>query len=758
MPSCGGLRWAVFLAFSLVLVASAQVRLPPSPAECGFRCGLVLVAPGTYMDCGPCPGVCGDTICQHGIGETHANCPADCVPGPCASEGCLGRCGIVRDQCHRLINCGPCPSSCGDDICDPGEWITCQADCGASCTPEPACGLRCGIVDDGCGFYLDCGPCDSQCGNGLCQNGETNALCPEDCVLPGCVSSGCGGACGAYVDNCGRLLACPTCGSHTQCPHPNGVCEPELGEDNRNCRFECPYGCGDGVCAPNEPLRCPVDCDSTLPDGITAGGPYTGVVGEGVRFFGLLAPSVAAQALRWTFGDGATATGRTAEHVYTLPGPYEVVFEVTLADGSVLRSFTSASITPAANTNGYEVAFTMHYDAAGDGIVATASIHETPGPPGAPRTPATALAIFNPSAQLVHQTGWMPLRADADPIVVPALAHPTPGVWRGQALFAYVDLLTQQLHPLGTRYATTVVLSSQCTGCLTLSPEGATMRDGQSQELTATLNASPQPDSFAWAFAKPPGSSSVGSVEFSGSAASVSAQATWFALPDQECVSSVVLRAQAFENAKYAVKAAAQAGTQLATGQAELTVQMPWGIGTEHGGTNLASLTLSPRLVGQVRVACPALPSSSDPCRVTGHTFVRTAPLVCWPETADAACGPWRAQFLPLTSSFRQKVTIHEDVHVQQFNPGRYYGDLWTIDGPHGIMSFTVPGKGIALRNLTASSSAAIRELITATIAAWDEWSTSETFSRRAGAEPEAYATSDSIAPRYLLQGCNLAP
>ncbi len=748
---------ALAITLFVAAQASAQLRLPPVPGECGFRCGLVLVAPGTYMDCGPCPGACGDTICQPGIGENHANCPADCLPGSCVSEGCLGRCGIVRDQCHRQINCGPCPSSCGDGLCDPGEWITCQADCGSQCQPEPACGLRCGIVDDGCGFSLDCGPCGGQCGNGLCESGETNFACPEDCPPPGCVSSGCNGACGAYVDECGRLLSCGTCGSHTQCPHANGVCEPELGEDRLNCKFECPYGCGDGTCGPSDPLRCPADCDGTPPEGITAGGPYAGVVGESVHFFARVAPSVAATSLRWTFGDGASATGLTAQHAYALAGVYEITFEATVGDGSVLRSFTSASIARPAQTSGFDVAFDMSYDAAGDGIVATATIRETPGPPGPPRKPAAAMAIQNPAGQIVHQTGWVPLEAQADPIHVPALANPTPGVWRGQALFAYLDPSTQQLHYLGALYASAVVPSSQCSGCLTLAPVEAIIRDGGSRDFTATPNSSPPPEQLAWSFSKPAGSSSAGFVEFAGGGLSVNATATWFAQPDQECVSSDLLAAQAFENAKYTIKAAGLVGSQLATGQAELQVQMPWGLPAAMGGGGSAAVTAPPELLGDVQWDC-ASPDPTAPCRVTGDTHIRTLPVACFAETSDARCATPQQQnaLMPLGSSFRHKAEVHEARHVHQFEAGQILGDLYRTDGLQGLMSFEVPGTSTALRDFTSTSPAQMDAAIMTTKAAWRLWMNVLLDLRRYVTELAAYAASDPIAPRYLLQGCNV--
>jgi hypothetical protein len=681
------------------------------------------------------------------------------------SEGCAGRCGPVRDQCGRLLNCGPCPSSCGDGLCDPGEWIECQDDCGQNCQPQLACGLRCGLVDDGCGFYIDCGPCEGVCGNGLCETGETHAACPEDCPLPGCVSNGCNGGCGALIDNCGQLLQCGTCGGYSQCPHPNGICEPDLGEDELNCKWECPVGCGDGICTPAERLRCPSDCGGAPPpDGISAGGPYAGLVGEPVHFFGLVAPSISAAGYEWSFGDGASAGGLTPTHTYDAPGVYEVGLRVALVGGGELLSLTSARIAGQAGTSGFSVGFEMYYDALGDGIVAVSQIAEDgSGPPGSPKTPATAIAIWDPRGTLVDQTGWLPAVAEVNPTFVPQLAHPMPGVWRGRALFGYVDAANPfaGVIYLGDRWATARVPNEQCSGCLTLAPSAATIEDGDSQGFTATPNSSPPPDTASWGYAKPPGSSSVGSVEFTGSALNVDARGTWFAHPDQSCVPQNVLADQAMRNAKYTISAHVQTGGQLATGQAELTVQMPWGIGAELGGTESAAATFPPSLEGDISVWCPTTPSPANPCHVSGNTLVRTAPTICWPETqGHTGCAAYqqRFQLMPQSSSFRNKVDAHESVHVQQFAPGRYFGDLWTIDGPHGLMSFTVPGRGVPLRNLTAPSFAQISTLIAATRAAWRNWSEAETLVRKPGSEPEAYAISDGVPPAYLLQGCNALP
>ncbi|MBI5884946.1 hypothetical protein HZB89_02500 [archaeon] len=76
------------------------------------------------------------------------------------------------------------------------------------------------------------------CGNGLCDQGETNQNCPADCTLA-------------------------TCG--------NAVCDG--GETNQNCPVDCPLQqpvCGNGICEQGEDsISCLIDCPA--PEGAPAG-------------------------------------------------------------------------------------------------------------------------------------------------------------------------------------------------------------------------------------------------------------------------------------------------------------------------------------------------------------------------------------------------------------------------------------------------------------------------------------------------------
>lgn len=94
---------------------------------------------------------------------------------------------------------------------------------------------------------------NNPCGDGVCDDGETHATCPEDC--PG--SNTCGdGVCGSGETHASCPQDC-TCG--------DGTCEPD--ETEASCPQDCtPSGpCGDGICESTETMAsCPADCDTSL--------------------------------------------------------------------------------------------------------------------------------------------------------------------------------------------------------------------------------------------------------------------------------------------------------------------------------------------------------------------------------------------------------------------------------------------------------------------------------------------------------------
>lgn len=157
---------------------------------------------------------------------------------------------------------------CGDGKCENGET---DLGCPADCAPKAACG------------------------NGECEIGETKSSCPGDCKPDcqiqcegkQCGANGCGSVCGS----CGAGKACTdqglcvqlgsVCGNGkceagendsscpTDCPPVgpscgNGKCE--AGETTSSCASDCPPVCGNGKCEPGETTSsCAQDCPPAGP-------------------------------------------------------------------------------------------------------------------------------------------------------------------------------------------------------------------------------------------------------------------------------------------------------------------------------------------------------------------------------------------------------------------------------------------------------------------------------------------------------------
>lgn len=261
---------------------------------CGYVCSPHTVTPddGEPLETGVClptgfvDGNCGNGTCD--AGEDHAACPADCLGDGCGEIGATGCCdGEVAAWCD-------------------GEAIL-----QANCASTPSCGFDANLGRYGCGTAgeadpanpddMVCPPPGPACGDGICQEGETQEMCPLDCLYPGyCGDGDCSGTedfkhcpedcqqgvcdvlppAGCCVGNLAvycymgdqQMVSCdhhPACGwndgDEGYTCGTSGEEDPE-GELPMFCNSYLAVVCGDGECQDTETWEtCPEDCDEPEP-------------------------------------------------------------------------------------------------------------------------------------------------------------------------------------------------------------------------------------------------------------------------------------------------------------------------------------------------------------------------------------------------------------------------------------------------------------------------------------------------------------
>ncbi len=113
--------------------------------------------------------------------------------------------------------------------------------------------------------------------------------------------------------------------------------------------------------AVNSPLSVPLTGRGNTPPLCVAGGPYVGIVGEVVLFDGRQSadPGGGVTGYTWDFGDGATGSGPTPQHVYTVGGTYTVRLTVGDACQATSSCTTTAVVLvpPICNAGGPYLAF-----------------------------------------------------------------------------------------------------------------------------------------------------------------------------------------------------------------------------------------------------------------------------------------------------------------------------------------------------------------------------------------------------------------
>lgn len=232
------------------------------PGECTLSCGICQTLNDNLCICEDNIPCCGNEVCESWAEppEDYLSCPEDCPPECLPDWQCddWGECtdGIQTRECFDS-------HACGTNLDRPDEVQSCTPGC------EISCGLCQSIDLDQC-ICQEQIPC---CGNLVCEIGEDDQICPEDCVevclpnwLPGDWSSCINGVQRRdYQDlnNCPYALQPPP--DQTSCAEDCniacGICqEIDIGQCLCNTVSPC---CGNQICEIDRGennINCPVDC------------------------------------------------------------------------------------------------------------------------------------------------------------------------------------------------------------------------------------------------------------------------------------------------------------------------------------------------------------------------------------------------------------------------------------------------------------------------------------------------------------------
>jgi PKD repeat protein len=146
---------------------------------------------------------------------------------------------------------------------------------------------------------------------------------------------------------------------------------------------------------------------------VSAGGPYTGAVGQAITMNGSLnLLGVSVLQWLWNFGDGTSGSGQTVQKTYTAAGTYTVTLQVQTSQGVTNTATTTATIggtgtTPGATTTVSLVTGCNNVAATWANGTPTSTVAAAVSPAGA----VTGIWKLDPNSQ--RYLGFAPLLAQA---------------------------------------------------------------------------------------------------------------------------------------------------------------------------------------------------------------------------------------------------------------------------------------------------------------------------------------------------------
>ncbi len=182
-----------------------------------------------------------------------------CRPKPKAAT-CAGKCGSVKNNCKKTIECGSCPfcQRCsGAGVCEPdpdkienicgSPGQICQANGSCACDAS-SCALGTGCINGAC---QDCGDTDQQCCPGNTCDGGRVCLAGA-CELCGFLDAPCCSANNCPQAGTGCFAGtCEECGGSGEQCCPNDICDTGrvcLGNTCEDCGVDGQPCCANNTC------------------------------------------------------------------------------------------------------------------------------------------------------------------------------------------------------------------------------------------------------------------------------------------------------------------------------------------------------------------------------------------------------------------------------------------------------------------------------------------------------------------------------